>query len=345
MTPLLAGLLIAQSVLPARDETSEARAFVEVEAPRRDLFAGERVPLRVVFGIEEDFLEHRMVQPFGPRLDVPVQITWTGVDPPKDARTDGATFAWNEVVCRAVRGDDRTADGRRFRTYAVDARLVVAEAGTRAVAAPSLAYAYATRFEEGFLSGTTPADRVDAFVAGRALVLRVLPLPEAGRPPEFGGAVGSFTVEAEASPRAIDLDQSLRLVVRVRGDGDLEGFEAPPWKEIGGFRVLGVVDVPGPTERRFELDLAPFSDAVKQIPAIPFAYFEPGASPGYRLARTQPIDVVVRNVARAAPDPASREGREVPDVRVGGWIAWALGILLGAVFLVRRSRRLRSRAP
>ena len=349
MTTLLAGILLLQSIVPARDETTELRAFVEVEAPRRDLFAGERVPLHVVFGIEEDFLEHRMVQPFGPKLDVPVQISWTGVDLPKEPETDGATFAWNEVVRRASPGEKRVISGRNYRTFSVVASLAVADPGTRALQAPSLAYAYATRFEEGFLSGTTPADRVDAFVAGPALELRILPLPESGRPPEFGGAVGSFTLEAEASPREIDLGGSLRLVLRIRGDGDLEGFEAPRWKEIGGFRVLGIVDVKGPVERRFELDLAPYSDAVKQVPSIPFAYFEPGASPGYRLARTEPIDVVVREVARETPTaaphsagpPPAREGR---DLRIGGWIACALGVLVGTILFARR-RRIRSRVP
>ncbi len=354
---LLAGILCVQSILPAsvvgRDETREARAFVEVQAPRRDLYAGERVPLRVVFGIEEDFLEHRMVQPFGPRLDVPVQITWTGVDPPNASAAEGATFAWNEAVRRASPGEERVVSDRRYRTYSVEARLAVDASGTRAVAAPTLAYAYATRFEEGFLSGTTPADRVDAFVAGIPLELRVLRLPESGRPPEFSGAIGSFTVAAEASTRVVDLDQSVRLVVRVRGDGNLETFGAPRWKEIGGFRVLGIVDVPGGSERRFELDLAPFSDAVKQIPAIPFAYFEPGESPGYRLVRTEPIDVVVRKVARDAPAPAPRpapapsadDSRPREPVRVVGWVAWALGLVVGATLFILRARRLRSRAP
>jgi hypothetical protein len=345
MMLLLAGFLILQTIAPARDETAEARAFVEVRAPEGDVYAGERIPLRVVFGIERDFLEHRMVQPFGPRLDVPVQIAWTGVDLP-EAGTAGATFAWNEVVRKATQGEDRVVSGRTYRTYSVDARFSADAPGPRAVAAPTIAYAYATRFEDGFLSGTTPADRVDAFAAGRGVELRILPLPEAGRPPEFGGAVGSFTVEAEASPREIDLDRSLRLVVRIRGDGNLETFDAPRWKEIGGFRVLGLVDQATSTERRFELDLAPTSDAVKQIPAIPFAYFEPGEKAGYRLARTGPIDVVVRRTARAAAAPSAIEPPRSSDKesRTGWWIAAALAVL-GSAVLVGRSRRIRTPAP
>ena len=368
MKLLWAGILLAQTILqapdevrearalvgPARDETRDARAFVEVEAPRRDLFAGERVPLRLVFGIEEDFLVHRMVQPFGPRLDVPVQVTWPGADLPEESGTAGSTFAWNEIVRRARPGEERTIDGRKYRTFSVDARVATDVPGTRSVAAPSLGYAYATRFEEGFLSGTTPADRVDAFVLGPGLDLRVLELPDAGRPPEFGGAVGEFAVEAEASPREVDLDGSLRLVLHVRGSGNLETFVAPRWKEIGGFRVLGIVDAATSAERRFEIDLAPFSDAVKQIPAIPFAYFEPGENACYRLVRTQPIDVVVRK-SQHAPAALPAEAPRAPDARPSlppsprWWIVGALAVVGFAVLLGRRARvrarRIRSRAP
>ena len=344
MQTLLAWTLAAipapasQGAHPARDETREARAIVEVDAPSSELFVGQRVPLRLRFALEGSFLDREMVQPFGVRLDVPVQVAWKGVELPEEHGVGVATFAWNEAVRSVRRIEDRVVADRTYRVYAAEAEILAAGPGTLAVTAPILSYAYATRFEETLLSGRVAADRVDAFVTGPALELRVSPLPEAGRPTEFTGAVGAFTVEAEAEPRALDLDGSLRLRLSIRGRGNLESFEAPRWKEVGGFRVLGIVDEATPGQRVFTLDLAPYSDAVWQIPAIPFAYFDPGDPPGYRTVRTDPIEVEVRKVAPPIAGPSPPAADERKPAAIGWWLAGAAA-LLGVLAAWLRRRR------
>ena len=324
----------AQDVRPARDETADRRALVEVDAPSAAVFVGQRVPLRLRFAVEEGFLEQSMVQPFGAHLDVPVQVTWSGVEIREEAVAERSTFAWNETVRAARRLEDRAVEGRSYRVYSVDADVLAAAPGSLAVPAPVLGYAYATRFEEGLLAGRVALDRVDAFVTGRPVELRVSALPEAGRPADFTGAVGTFSIEADAVPRAIDLGESLRLVLKVRGRGNLGSFEAPRWKDVGGFRVLGVVDEATAEERTFALDLSPYSASVWQIPSIPFAYFDPGDPPGYRIARTEPIAVEVRGPPSGAPAglPA-----DVPrSSSRGWWIAGAAALLALIVGLLRR---------
>lgn len=348
---LRASLAGVQDVHPLRDETAEKRAWIEVEEPAGPVFVGQRVAVRVTLGIEARFLQSGMVQPFGVRLDLPVQVTWAGVDVAESRVEPRATLAWNEAVRSALPVEDRRDGDRTYRVYAVEAELPPATAPSLRLAGPSLAYAYATRFEEGFLAGTVPANRVDAFVSGPAQEIEVSPLPEAGRPEEFSGAVGTFTVEAEASPRAIDLGQSLRLVLRVRGHGNLDAFEAPRWKEIGGFRVLGAVDSKGPEERSFAIDLSPFSATVRQIPSIPFAFFDPSPPAGYRIARTNPIEVEVRRTAGADPAPSAPTApaspkAAVPRSSLAGWLAGAgLGVLVLAILRRASRRSVRSPSP
>jgi hypothetical protein len=216
----------------------------------------------------------------------------------------GASFVQDETVQRASVADVRVIDGRRFATCREDLELPATSVGELRLEGPVLSFAYSTRFEDSFLDGRAPVDRVDAFVAARPIALEVRPLPEAGRPPEFTGAVGSFAVRAAVEPAAIAFGDSLKLRLTVEGRGNLTRFEAPRFSEIGGFRVLGMVEERGPASRTFTFDLSPVSSQVWQVPSIAFAYFDPEPPGTYRILRTQPVDVLVRAAAVPASPPA-----------------------------------------
>ena len=81
---------------------------------------------------------------------------------------------------------------------------------TSTLPAPSIFYAYATRFEDDPFAGRRALDRHDAFVTTSALTLTVRALPEANRPADFTGAVGEFVVSADAAPRIADFDDVIR---------------------------------------------------------------------------------------------------------------------------------------
>ncbi len=311
----------------ARDRSGDGIAFVEVRAPRPTAFVGESVRLEIAFGLETQFAEQQMVQPFGVRLDVPVQLAAPGFV--ARATDTGSTLALDDAVQRARPSEDRSAEGRRYRAYALEGTLLATSAGRVELPAPTLAFAYATRFEETALFGRAPVDRVDAFVRGEPLVLDVERLPEAGRPPEFTGAVGEFSASATVLKRELAMGESFDLRLVIEGDGDLGGFAAPAWKELGGFRVVGTSDTRSSTARTLTYLLAPLSEKVWQVPAIAFAFFDPEPPAGYRVVRTQPIDVVVRHGPVAPPT----EGR----FRLGWWAAIAAAIAI-AVFAVARRR-------
>jgi hypothetical protein len=321
---------LSLSLASARDRTSDGIAFVEVRTPRPKAWVGETVRVEVAFGLEAGFADREMVQPFGVRLDVPVQLAapWL-VARPAEA---GSTFALDDGVQRAAPAEDRIVDGRQFRVHALEGTVLATSSGKLELPAPTLAFAYATRFEESALFGRTPVDRVDAYVRGAPLALDVEPLPEAGRPPEFTGAVGTFTVQATVEPHEVEMGESLRLRLAVRGDGDLSRFGAPAWTELGGFRVVGTADEKSPTVRTLTYLLAPLSEKVWQVPAIAFASFDPEPPAGYRVVRTESIVVVVRP-RHEAPVPQDPEGAS----RAWPW-AVAVGALALAVFVAVRRR-------
>jgi LPXTG-motif cell wall-anchored protein len=340
----------------ARDATRDGLARVELAVTRRTVLLQEAVRVRVRFGLERRFLESALVQPFARRLDVPVQllVPWADGLPGAVAITtatgaaatlEGATpappvVALNDGLRTARAVEDVVESGRKFATWELELGLVPTSVGALELAAPVLVFAHAARFEESLFDPRVPIDRVDAFASGTPLTLDVVPWPEAGRPPEFTGAVGRFAVSARALPRDAD-DAGLAVELRVEGEGNLETFPTPHWREVGGLRVLGALEERAPGARVFRLDLAPPEQRVGRLPGIPFDYLDPGPPPTYRVARTEPIALPADAFAARAPAEPPAEVPVQTGWRVRRPWSVAVGLVLIALggWLVLRRRR------
>lgn len=57
--------------------------------------------------------------------------------------------------------------------------------------------------------------------------LTVLPFPEEGKPIDFGGAVGDFTLAVSTSKSELNASESLQAIVEVKGEGNLKLFSLP----------------------------------------------------------------------------------------------------------------------
>jgi hypothetical protein len=307
----------ATRVEAGREERGEEHAFLELESARESVFVQQAIRLRLRFGFEQEFLRARMVQPFRRELDVPAQVQapWLeglsgavlgeGTAPrPDDGDRERLTFALGEGVAEAVAVGERPIDGRDFVLLEAELVFLPERPGELVFAEPTLRFAYATRFRAAPFGGRVPADRRDALVRGNALVVRVQPLPEEGRPLEFTGAVGRFEVSADARPREVALGEGLELALEIAGEGNLASFGPPRLDRLAGFHLRGAIDSKERGVRRLTYDLAPQNAAVKEIPAIPFAFFDPEPPAGYRTVWTRPIPI---EVLPAAPSTASRE--------------------------------------
>jgi hypothetical protein len=140
------------------------------------------------------------------------------------------------------------------------------------------------------------------FVRSEPLSIKVVELPEAGRPADFGGAIGNFRVRAFAEPRDVDAGESIKLKVEWSGTGNLEFFSAPePSRSdaFAGFRVYGKTETKAIDRRTVTYDLAPRSAEVKQIPPLVLPVFDPVAN-CYASVATEPIAINVRALARVS---------------------------------------------
>lgn len=341
------------------DATDDRQAFLEVVAARDLYFVHEPILVRIRAGFDRDFLENAMVELFRRPLDVPAQIQapwWTqlaGAIVLEDApgtSDDGAraSIAVNDSSVRARRSHELREGGREFTVFEVRRRLLPEREGEFRLPEALLRFAYGTRFEDDLLSGRVALDRRDARVRSAPLTLRIEPLPEADRPPEFTGAVGRFSVRAATDTSELELGQSLKLELTLAGDGDLRSCEAPRLERVAGFekyRVWGVTDERmAPGECRFVYDLAPLDAMVTKIPSIPFVFFDGTPPAGYRSVHTEPIPLRVRDArpgppaARPPGIPAPSPEEQGPPPRTGAALAGFAVLLAAALALWWRAR-------
>ena len=150
---------------------------------------------------------------------------------------------------------------------------------------------------DSFLFGGS-SQKVD--VSSGAIELDVLPLPSTGQPDDFSGAVGSFSIQAQAQPRLVPLGDPVTLRVRVQGQGSLVELAPPVPLELSGFKVYDpkieeakqVRDGVYGGSRVFEYILIPELVGRLEIPSVRLAYFDPDLE-SYEIVRTATIPISV----------------------------------------------------
>lgn len=191
-------------------------------------------------------------------------------------------------------------------------------------------------------------------LASPGFEIQVRPLPRAGRPKEFTGAVGAFRASASVDRAEVRVGQPVELELRVAGEGNLGLFDAPPLPALGDFRVLGTrseggLDKDGeiPTgTRTFRTTLVPRRAGEARIRGLAFAWFDPL---GGRYRRVELPELRVHVTGGPSPSPVASPPAEVlrldPEVRGGlplrsGWLlaAQALPLVGLTLFLAWRPR-------
>lgn len=374
--------LVAPTLDAARDMTGDRRVILSAETPRTEYFVREPIRLRVRVSVDRRFLDTEMVQLFPRPLDVPVQLQARWLDnlpgailmeAEAGAASSGprATFALNETIAQATRAPDDLTGAGRFTVIEIERTYYAPVAGELTIPESLLYFAYATRFEEDFLNGRVAKDRVGAFVRSTPLVLEISPLPKAGRPVEFTGAVGRFSIEADVTPRVVAVGESLKLSLRIEGQGNLQGFDAPTLRELEGFTIYGMVESPSGSARVLTYDIAPLRAGMTEIPELAFAYFDPNSPAGYRTVKTAPLRIDVHPAAEVTPVPSPADAatsgsssnaggtrvvrsgtsapgqEEDPGFSTALWIALIVSLATVLLFVVRKGRRasLRTRPP
>lgn len=104
--------------------------------------------------------------------------------------------------------------------------------------------------------------------------IKVLPLPEEGKPKDFSGAVGQFDFDVSVSPKELKEGDPITLKIKVSGEGNLDAITMPSLKENETFETYNPEIDTENGAKTLKQVVIPKTDKVKEFPAIKFAYFD-----------------------------------------------------------------------
>ncbi|MFN7341017.1 MAG: hypothetical protein ACK5VI_08080 [Opitutia bacterium] len=171
------------------------------------------------------------------------------------------------------------------------------------------------------LSGISLADprsgRLAAEMRDRPFVftrkVKVLRVPETGRPADWGGAVGNYAAESlkvsNASPM---IGETIRMTATIVGEGNVDRILPPEVPHGDAWDVLPTRErrtFAAPGERAFTYNLTPRLPGALKTPPVRLSFFDPETR-SYRRVEFAPVDVQVggqapRQVELVTADPAA----------------------------------------
>jgi len=208
--------------------------------------------------------------------------------------------------------------------------------------------------------GTTQTVKVES----KPLLLTVLPLPESGKPVEFTGGVGRFTMTAELDRTSTTGSEPINLTIKVSGTGNIRLIEKPVIPATTGLKILDPeikdqVQTSGDVikgSKTFRYPVIPQADGKYVLPVIKMAYFDPGdksyhtlqskvlectatgCTPNAPLVEATGLKVLGTDINYIKPDRTEiRPVEQMPWWLLGSGYLLSLAVL-GASFLYRAHR-------
>ena len=270
-------------ILVTESETSDL-LFVELYADKESVYVGDSLTVKLQIWL----------RPFRDlRLQLDERGMWRTVDQNNSSWGPFAEILADRnsnVSVRSAIRTDSEGDERAYFVYELKKTIWADKAGQFDPGRISILVKYPTEvgrvrdpFDFGFFSSRRVGVTKTKSLVQKPLVgpIEVKAIPVEGQPEHFSGAVGQYSLNVTAKPTAVAVGDPITLSLTIRGDGRLETLQPPPlleWTELTqAFRIptdpmAGVVKG---RRKRFTQSIRPKTDAVAEIPAIPFSYFDP----------------------------------------------------------------------
>ncbi len=356
LTPRRTGRLVIPSIIVRADgNTTRTESIIitakkpvetddfklRLELSKSHCYVGEPVTLTVTWYIGKD------VQDFNFTLPVINDDTFAFADPKVDTRSGKKLYRIRlgdqEVLGEKSQGK---IDNREYATITFKKILIPKQAGPVTIEPATVAcnalvgYKKQRRgfnndffsdfFKDDFFGRGQRGVYKTIVVPSNPLELKVLDLPEEGRPHNYSGHVGQYEIQAAATPTEVNVGDPITLTISLSGPEYLENVRLPALgrqtdmvkmfkipKERASGEISGQKKV-------FTQTIRALSPDVREIPAIELPYFDT-RSQKYRVARTQPIPVNVKKTRIITALDA--EGMDAQQMVSGAEIeSWSQGI-------------------
>ena len=126
--------------------------------------------------------------------------------------------------------------------------------------------------------------------------IKVLPLPEFGKPDFFSGSVGRYDIFANVSKKNLKVNEPLVLTITIRGNGNINSVAEPRVNLSNDIKKYSTTIKTKTDEfissKEFQCVLIPLMEGEKIIPEITFSYFDPDMKE-YKEISTKQITINV----------------------------------------------------
>lgn len=133
--------------------------------------------------------------------------------------------------------------------------------------------------------------------------VKILSLPEDGKPSDFSGAIGRFEMMVDADPREVSVGDPITIKTSVMGTGNFDRIQAPRHRDDESFRTYAPTsktDSASSNTKVFEQVVIPQNGNITEIPSLKFSFFDP-ENRKYVTLTSSPVPIKVKPVANTPP--------------------------------------------
>ncbi len=295
------GKTVSTRPVPVTVKEPEENDFfkVRLSLSGNTAYVGEPIVFTVVWYIGMDVRDFDFSIPFFKRNEFSFIHPEPGIkDPAKYIRIP---VAGSEVVAERGRG---TLDGNTYTTLTFKTIVIPEKPGAYYIPRAIVAIRAQTGtvrnrdpFEDFFFGDTLEMENF--VVPSNSLEITVKELPLRGKPDDFQGHVGAYTIETSAEPREVFVGDPVTLTIRISGPPYIRGTAPPDLRTnaalVRDFHIPSEMSAGREDQNSivFTQTIRPVNEGITEIPSITLPYFDT-VTERYRTARSGPIPVTVK---------------------------------------------------
>lgn len=280
-----------------------AKYFAELVLPKQTAYVGEAIPVEV-------------------RIYVDTSVRWQLEQLPVIAGEGFTVQKLTKPTQNEVRRDGMVYDLMTFKTAITPAKSGTLTLGPATVECTAILPQprrarprglFNDPFDDDFFNNPLFGMRQRLSIKTDPVELNVKPLPAAGQPADFSGAVGQFTLSATAKPAKVQIGDPVTITAKISGRGNFDRAGAPTVVDESGWRSYPAAgkftpddDVGISGAKTFDIAAIP-TERKTALPALRWSYFDPIAEKYVTLtAGRMPITVEGQPAAAPSQPPVAQ---------------------------------------
>jgi hypothetical protein len=278
------------------DSDSDMR--IDVSLGTRTMYVGQRVPVTIRWSFAPESSDALQYAFQNLQIRSPLFDRFEFEDAKRTSRIGLRIATAKGPVEVDAKESQEVIDGRTVVALEAQRTMIASSVGEFRDISVSCRTVRGSQWRRSFF-GTEPGRTFPAIATGDPLSFSVRPLPVAGRPASFSGAVGSgFSIDVSANRSVVRVGDPISLNVTLRGEG-LETMSLPDLSVDGG---MSPDQFQLPNERpagshngntkQFKVSVRVKDEGVTQVPGLAFSWFDPHQEQ-YVTARSKPIALQV----------------------------------------------------